>query len=92
METEFIARACGDRAIPLLALRVITDSPTEPFPAPSNILFDVQQQRTPIVPFAKFFLAHPKRIPSLVQFARRIARARTILTNAMVEITRRIEM
>jgi hypothetical protein len=92
METEFIARACADRTIPLLALRVITDTPTQPFPAPSSVLFDVQQQRTHIVPFAKFFATNPKRIPSLVQFARRIARARTILTNAIVEITRRIEI
>ena len=92
METEFIARACADRTIPLLALRVITDTPTQPFPAPSSVLFDVRQQRTHIVPFAKFFATNPKRIPSLVQFARRIARARTILTNAIVEITRRIEI
>jgi nucleoside phosphorylase len=88
METEFIARACADRAIPLLALRVITDTPSEPFPAPSSVLFDIQQQRTPIVPFAKFFTANPKRIPRLFQFARKIARARTILTNAVVETVR----
>src|SRR5215471_9956318 len=33
METEFIARACAVHGIPLLALRVITDTPTQPFPA-----------------------------------------------------------
>ena len=92
METEFIARACATHGIPLLSLRVITDTPTQPFPAPSNILFDVQKQRTHIAVLAKFFLAHPSRIPGLVQFARRIARARTILTNALVEIARRIEL
>jgi hypothetical protein len=41
---------------------------------------------------AKFFFAHPTRMLGLVQFARRIARARTILTNALVEIARRIEL
>ena len=30
METEFIARACAVHSIPLLALRVITDTPTQP--------------------------------------------------------------
>src|SRR4029077_16095084 len=35
METEFIARACAVHGIPLLALRVITDTPTQPFPAPA---------------------------------------------------------
>jgi adenosylhomocysteine nucleosidase len=92
METEFIARACAAHGIPLLSLRVITDAPTQPFPAPPNILFDMQKQRTQIGAFAKFFLAHPNRLPGLIQFTRRIARARTILTNALVEIARRIEL
>jgi nucleoside phosphorylase len=92
METEFIARACAEHGIPLMSVRVITDTPTEQFPAPARVLFDVQQQRTRIAEFAKFFLVHPTRIPGLVRFSRRIARARTILTNALVEIARKIEM
>jgi nucleoside phosphorylase len=90
METESIARACAAHGIRLLALRVITDTPIEPFPAPPSVLFDIQQQRTHIAMLAKFFLAHPTRISGLVQFARRIARARTILTNALVEVVRTI--
>ena len=90
METEFIAHVCALHGIPLLSLRVITDTPTQPFPAPPNVLFDVQQQRTRIATFAKFFLTHPKRIPGLVRFAKRIARARTVLTNALVEVVRSI--
>jgi nucleoside phosphorylase len=86
METEFIARACTAHNIPLLALRVITDTPTEPFPAPPSVLFDIQRQRTRVVLLAKFFLAHPRRMPGLVQFAKRIARARKTLSNALVRI------
>jgi nucleoside phosphorylase len=92
METEFIAAACAAQGIPLLALRVITDTPSQPFPAPPSVLFDVQQQRTHVAALAKFFLTHPRRIPGLVHFARRIARARTILANALVEITPKIEL
>jgi len=92
METEFIAGACAAHGIPMLSLRVVTDSPTHPFPAPPNILFDVQWQRTRMVGFAKFFIAHPKRVPALVQFARRIRRARKTLSNALIEIARRIEL
>jgi nucleoside phosphorylase len=88
METEFIARACAVHGIPLLALRVITDTPAKPFPAPPSVLFDIQQQRTHIVALARFFLAHPRRMPSLVQFARRISRARKALSNALVRIVR----
>ena len=88
METEFIARACAAHGIPLLSLRVITDSPLESFPAPPKILFDMERQRTHIGVLAKFFLAHPGRMPSLVQFARRIARARKTLADALVEVVR----
>jgi nucleoside phosphorylase len=86
METEFIARACALHSIPLLALRVITDTPTEPFPAPPSVLFDIQRQRTHFALLAKFFLAHPRRMTGLVQFAKRIARARKTLSNALVRI------
>jgi nucleoside phosphorylase len=86
METEFIARACAVHGIPLLSLRVITDTPTQPFPAPPSVLFDIQRQRTHIALLASFFLAHPKRVPALVRFARRIARARKTLSNALVRI------
>jgi len=86
METEFIARACAAQGIPLLALRVITDTPTQPFPAPASVLFDIQRQRTQIAVLARFFLAHPRRMPGLVQFATRISRARKTLSNALVWI------
>ena len=91
METKFIAQACTDHGIPLLSLRVITDTPTQPFPAPPNVLFDIQKQRTHFAVLAGFFLAHPSRVPGLVQFARRIARARKILASALNAVVQGIE-
>jgi adenosylhomocysteine nucleosidase len=90
METEFIARACAADGIPLLALRVISDTPSQPFPVSTDILFDIEQQRTHMLKLATYFLAHPNRVPHLVQFARRITRARTILANVLVEILRNL--
>jgi nucleoside phosphorylase len=90
METEFIARACAEHGIPLLSLRVISDTPLQCFPAPPNILFDIAKQRTDLVKLAKFFVTHPTRVPSLVQFARRIAQARKTLANALVAILREL--
>jgi len=84
METEFIARICAEHEIPLLSLRVITDAPREPFPAPAHVLFDIEHQRTPMAALIMFFLTRPNRIPRLIQFARRIAHAREILANALV--------
>ena len=90
METEFIARACADYGIPLLSLRVISDTLDEPFPAPPNVLFDIEQQRTRSLTLATFFLAHPNRLPRLVQFARRIAKARKTLADALVALINKL--
>jgi nucleoside phosphorylase len=86
METEFIARACAAQGIPLLSLRVISDTPRELFPAPANVLFDVERQQTRMLKLATHLLAHPSHVPRLVQFARRIVHARRILANALVAV------
>jgi nucleoside phosphorylase len=88
METEFIARACVRLGIPLLSLRVISDTPCELFPAPANVLFDIERQQTRMLKLATHLLARPGRVPGLVQFTRRIARARKILASALLEIVR----
>jgi len=90
METEFIARACAEHAVPLLSLRVITDTPRESFPAPPKLLFDIGQQRTHMLKLARYFLVHPNRVPRLAQFARRIAHARKTLANALVAVVREL--
>jgi len=86
METEFIARACAVHGIPVLSLRVISDTPKELFPAPTNVLFDIERQQTQMLKLATYFFAHPHRVPRLVQFARRIARARKVLADALVAV------
>ena len=88
METEFIARACAACGIPLLSLRVISDTPHNRLPAPANVLFDIERQQTRMLKLATHLLAHPSRVPRLVQFARRIAHARKILAEALVAVLR----
>jgi nucleoside phosphorylase len=86
METEFIARACAAHGLPVLSLRVISDTPRELFPAPTDVLFDIERQQTQMLKLATYFFAHPHRVPRLVQFARRIARARKVLADALVAL------
>jgi nucleoside phosphorylase len=88
METEFIARACAAHGVPLLSLRVISDTPKEPFPAPTDVLFDIERQQTQMLKLATYFIAHPHHVPRLVHFARRIATAKKILANAVVDVLR----
>jgi adenosylhomocysteine nucleosidase len=90
METEFIARACAACSIPLLSLRVISDTPHNRLPAPANVLFDIERQQTRMLKLATHLLAHPSRVPRLVHFARRIARARQILADALVAMVRKL--
>jgi nucleoside phosphorylase len=90
METEFVARACAAHGVPLLSLRLISDTPRELFPAPANVLFDIERQRTQMLKFAKYFLVHPNRVLRLVQFARRIARARKILASALIALINKL--
>jgi len=92
METEFIARACAAHRIPVLSLRVISDTPKELFPAPTDVLFDIERQQTQMLKLATYFFAHPHRVPRLVQFARRIARARKVLATTLMEVVRNVEI
>lgn len=90
METGMIAQVCRARGIPLLSLRVISDSLREPFPAPPSVLFDIERQRTDSAKLSLYFLRHPGAVWSLIRFARQIARARKVLTDAIVDVVRKL--
>jgi nucleoside phosphorylase len=86
METETIARLCAEQTIPMLGLRVVSDSAAAPFPAPPHVLFDVQAQRTK---FSRLFahLAHePAAAVRLARFSKQIAAARETLAEALCAI------
>jgi adenosylhomocysteine nucleosidase len=92
METEVIAQACTARSIPMLSMRVISDSLREPFPAPPSVLFDIERQRTDFAKLSLHLLTHAGAILGLVRFARQIARARNELTSALVALLRGLEL
>lgn len=88
METEFIAAACATRRIPLLSLRVISDTPTESLPAPPEILFDLDRQRTSLTRLTAYLATHPGALKRLGVFRHQIVRARRRLTEALDRIMR----
>lgn len=90
METEAIATACTVDQIPMVSLRVISDSPLEPFPAPPDVLFDMTRQRTNYWRLVRYLVAHPSAISRFIRFARQISKARSCLTEALVDVVRRI--
>jgi nucleoside phosphorylase len=88
METEVIAQACAAGGIPLLSLRVISDTPLEPLPAPPAVLFDVEHQKTPIGSLAAHLIRHPSTLGRLLLFQRQIAKARGRLSEALLTLLR----
>ena len=86
METEYIAAACAAHAIPMLSLRAISDSPREPFPAPPNVLFNVERQKTDGVRLAFYLLTHPSAIGRLSRFAGQVAQARNTLAQGLAAL------
>ena len=86
METEWIAELCRGAGVPLLSLRVISDSTAEPLPAPARFLFDIDHQRTPFFKLALYVVRHPVAVISLIKFAKRIAGARDQLADALSKV------
>jgi hypothetical protein len=86
METKTIADACVRRDVPLLSLRVISDTPAEPLPAPPDILFNLARQRTPFGELLSYLLKHPMTVPRLIKFSRQIRRARASLTDSLITL------
>ncbi len=86
METEWIARACAARKIPMLSLRVISDTAAAPFPLPPTVLFDLARQKTDPLQLASHLLRHPAHVVRLIRFARQIAGVRATLGAALFEL------
>lgn len=88
METEFIAELCASRGVPMLSLRVITDTPASPFPAPPGVLFNMERQRTEFMPLFWYLLLRPAAIVRFLAFAQRITKSRAALTSALDSLLR----
>jgi nucleoside phosphorylase len=88
METETIARLCAAESIPMLALRVVSDSPAAPFPAPPNVLFDIEKQRTDFSQLLSYIARNPASALRLAQFSKQITSAKTKLADALCAVLR----
>jgi hypothetical protein len=90
METGAIADVCKVHGVPLLSLRVISDTSSEPFPAPPSVLFDVERQQTNFARLLVYLLRDPGSVWRLFHFGRQIAHARASLTDAIVALVREL--
>ena len=88
METEFIAEACADHALSILSLRAISDTPSDPFPAPAHVLFNVEKQKTDFTRLAFYLATHPGAFSKLNAFRVRVAVAQKALAVTLEKILR----
>jgi adenosylhomocysteine nucleosidase len=88
METEFIAEICADHQLPMLSLRAISDTPSEPFPAPAHVLFDIEKQRTDFLRLAFYLIKHPGAFARLNAFRERVSVARKALAATLNVLVR----
>ena len=86
METRFIAEACSRWAVPMLALRAISDSPSTPMPVPPDVMFDIERQRTRFAALTLYVAQNPAALPKLARFGKQIAAVRVALTNALATV------
>ena len=88
METEILAEVCAAHDLPMLSLRAISDTASEPFPAPAHVLFDVAKQKTDFFRLGSYLLTHPGAFARLNAFRERVAVARKALADALDTILR----
>lgn len=88
METGAIADVCKIHGVPLLSLRIISDTISQPFPAPPSVLFDIERQRTNFGGLLAYLLRDPGSIWRLFRFGRQVASARARLTDAIVALVK----
>ena len=86
METEVIAEACVVHAIRMLALRALSDTAREPFPAPPSVLFDLERQKTNLGRLTAHLIARPATIGGMFRFARQIKHTRENLSVALTTL------
>jgi nucleoside phosphorylase len=92
METETIARLCAEKSIPVLVLRVVSDSPVAAFPIPPSVLFDIEKQRTNFSALLSYIARNPASAIHLARFAKQISQAKTKLADALCAVLRDITL
>jgi adenosylhomocysteine nucleosidase len=86
METATIAEQCRERGVPLLSIRVISDTARQELPVPFSVCFDVEKERPRVGALLAFLLRHPSRIRAFIRFVRTVGRARRLLSGALLDL------
>lgn len=84
MESDAIAAACRNASVPLVVLRVISDAADESLPLPAQVTYHLERQRIRHAAIVWHLLTHPRTIPALGAFMRRMPGLQRGLADALV--------
>ena len=84
METASVAEACRAAAVPLLAVRVISDAVDTALPVPFEEWFDLVRQKPRRWGLVKYLARHPGKIRPFARFVRGLTPARRALADFLV--------
>ena len=87
METAIVAQLCQEHEVPLLSLRVISDTACEELPVPFSVCFDPVTERPRPAALLRFLLRNPGRVRGFARFVSSVNRSRRVLTDALIELT-----
>ncbi len=83
METDAVAKACGESGVPVTAVRAISDSADQSLPVPFDAWFDSTRQRARPVALVLHLLRHPSHIAPFARFVMRLPRVAEALAQAV---------
>ncbi len=86
METAAIDALCRERGVPMLSLRVISDTAREELAVPFSVCFDAATERPRPAALIGFLLRNPSRVRGFFHFALRMSRVRGVLTAALIRL------
>jgi adenosylhomocysteine nucleosidase len=90
METGAIVGICNAHGVPLLSLRVISDSLRDPLPIPPGSLFHIERQRIAFAKLSWYLMKRPHAGWRMLGYAPKVSRARKSLTAALVALIREL--
>ena len=90
METAIISELCAKRGIQMLSMRGISDAAGDELPVSFSIWFDPSTQRPRVAALLLELALHPLKIPAFARFVRGISFTRLRLTDALVDLIKKI--
>lgn len=86
MESEIILQVAQQHGIPLITLRVITDTPCELIPVPWAVCFDLATQKPRVFKTLVWLMCHPEKWKVFFKFLARLRRCAALLSDALVSV------